>query len=130
MLLHDTLVDGDGIPTPRVIYRNSDNTKRLIAFHLERAKEAMAASGAYDTSSTELMRDCGWHLMGTCRMGEDPERSIVDQWGRAHEVPNLYIFDASVFVTSSGFNPTATICAIALRCLHHLIENRYDTEVA
>jgi choline dehydrogenase-like flavoprotein len=55
---------------------------------------------------------------------------VVDQWGRAHEVPNLYVYDGSVFVTSSGFNPTGTICAIALRSVKHLIAQRRNQKVA
>ena len=65
------------------------------------------------------MRDCGWHLMGTARMGADPTTSVVDQWGRAHDVPNLFIYDGSVFVTSSGFNPTGTI-------MRHRLARRQD----
>jgi choline dehydrogenase-like flavoprotein len=56
----------------------------------------------------------GWHLMGTARMGADPERSVVNGWGRSHDVKNLFIVDGSVFVTSGGVNPTSTIQAIAL----------------
>ena len=128
VVLDPTLTDSDGNPAPKVIYRNSENTRRMLDFHLARAQEAMDAAGAYETSTTQLMRDCGWHLMGTCRMGNDPARSVVDQWGRSHDVPNLYIFDGSTFVTSSGFNPTATISAVALRCVHHMIETRGDME--
>lgn len=124
VVLDATLTDGSGHPAPKVVYRNSENTRKLLDFHLARAKEAMEAAGAYEMTKTELMRDCGWHLMGTCRMGEDPETSVVDQYGRAHDVPNLYIYDGSVFVTSSGFNPTATICAVALRCAMQMIEER------
>ena len=108
----------------------SENTRRLIDFHLDRAKEATLAAGAVDMSITPLMRDCGWHLMGTCRMGANPAKSVVDQYGRAHDVPNLFIYDGSVFVTSSGFNPTGTITAIALRSVKNLIANRRDQKVA
>jgi choline dehydrogenase-like flavoprotein len=121
--LDDDLVDGNGV-------RTSENTRKLLAFHLERAVEALTASGAYETTSTSLMRDCGWHLLGTCRMGTDPERSVVDPWCRAHDVSNLYIMDGSVFVTSAGLNPTATICALALRAVHHMIEHRAAVEAA
>ncbi len=62
-------------------------------------------------------------------MGEDPARSVVDQWGGAHDVPNLYIYDGSVFPTSAGANPTATLAAVALRCVKHLIETRRTQEV-
>ncbi|GAB5471160.1 MAG: GMC family oxidoreductase [Rhodospirillales bacterium] len=130
VVLDEGLTDSDGVPAPKLIYKNSENTEKLIDFHLARAKEAMEASGAVETAETRLMRDCGWHLMGTARMGSDPARSVIDQWGRAHDVPNLYVFDGSTFVTSSGFNPTATIIAIALRSTHHMIENRRDLKVA
>jgi choline dehydrogenase-like flavoprotein len=63
-------------------------------------------------------------------MGDDPGRSVVNQWGQAHDVPNLYIMDGSVFVTSSGFNPTGTICAIALRSVKRLIKERRNQKVA
>ena len=47
-------------------------------------------------------------------MGNDPERSVVNGWGRSHDVKNLFIVDGSVFVTSGGVNPTSSIQAIAL----------------
>jgi choline dehydrogenase-like flavoprotein len=62
-------------------------------------------------------------------MGDNPARSVVDQWGGAHDVPNLYIYDGSVFPTSAGANPTATVAAVALRCVQHLIETRRTQEV-
>ncbi|MFP6639652.1 MAG: GMC family oxidoreductase, partial [Myxococcota bacterium] len=56
----------------------------------------------------------GWHLMGTARMGKNPENSVVNEWGRAHDVPNLFVIDGSVFVTAAAVNPTHTIQALAL----------------
>jgi choline dehydrogenase-like flavoprotein len=95
-----------------------------------RVHEAHEAAGAIKTSTTRLLRDCGWHLLGTARIGEDPRDSVVDQWGRAHDVPNLYVVDGSVFVTSSGLNPTATIAALALRTADHLAAERANQPVA
>ena len=60
------------------------------------------------------LADGGWHLMGTARMGTDPQRSVVNEWGRSHDVKNLFIVDGSIFVTSAGVNPTRTIQALAL----------------
>ena len=60
------------------------------------------------------MLNAGWHLMGTARMGTDPERSVVNEWGRSHDVKNLFIVDGSIWVTSGGVNPTSTIQALAL----------------
>ena len=47
-------------------------------------------------------------------MGTDPEKSVVNPWGRTHDVKNLFIIDGSVFVTAGAVNPTSTIQAIAL----------------
>ncbi len=55
------------------------------------------------------------HIMGTARMGEDPNTSVVDPLGRLHELDNVHVADGSVFVSSGGFNPTLTIMALALR---------------
>jgi choline dehydrogenase-like flavoprotein len=129
VVLDPVLTDGDGIPAPKIVYTSSENTSKLIDFHVDRAVEAHQASGALTISTTKLMRDCGWHLLGTARMGNDPATSVIDQWGRAHDVPNLYIIDGSTFVTSSGVNPTATIMAIALRSVEHLIATRRDQTV-
>ncbi|MEE1557199.1 MAG: GMC family oxidoreductase, partial [Alphaproteobacteria bacterium] len=56
----------------------------------------------------------GWHLLGTARMGTDPRTSVVNEWGRSHDVKNLFVVDGSIFVTSAGVNPTRTIQALAL----------------
>jgi choline dehydrogenase-like flavoprotein len=55
------------------------------------------------------------HMLGTCRMGRDPAASVVNADCRAHEVPNLFICDGSVFPTSTAVNPSLTIEAIAAR---------------
>ena len=60
------------------------------------------------------------HIMGTARMGDDPETSVVDRFGRMHELDNVHIADGSVFTTSGGFNPTLTIMALALRAARHI----------
>jgi len=50
-----------------------------------------------------------------------PATSVVDRFGRCHDVPNLFIIDGSVMVTGSALNPTATIVALALRATRELI---------
>jgi choline dehydrogenase-like flavoprotein len=112
--LDPSLVDSDGIPAPKISYRLSDNSQKMLAHGLARAEEVMAAAGAKSTSSTGVLRDAGWHLLGTARMGNDPERSVVNSWGRSHDVKNVFIVDGSIFVTAGGVNPTSTIQALAL----------------
>jgi len=112
--LDPVLVDSHGIPAPRVTYHLSDNSRRMLAHAVERAKEVLEAAGAARIISAPLMREAGWHLMGTARMGRDPRTSVVNEWGQAHDVKNLFIVDGSIFVTAGGVNPTSTIQALAL----------------
>ena len=81
---------------------------------IARAKEILAAAGATNVGVQSPILNGGWHLLGTARMGTDPERSVVNEWGRCHDVKNLFIVDGSIFVTSGGVNPTCTIQALAL----------------
>ncbi len=127
--LDRTLVDAHGIPAPKVTYRTSENSDRLLAFHTARARESLEAAGAYETIVAPLLRGTGWHLLGTARMGDDPATSVVDRFGRAHDVANLYIVDGSIFPTSGGVNPTPTIAALALRTAEHLLAERYHQVV-
>jgi choline dehydrogenase-like flavoprotein len=114
------LADSDGIPAPLVRYRLSDNSERILAYGVARAREALEAAGARQVLALNPMRPSGWHLLGTCRMGDHPMGSVVDGFCRSHDVPNLYIVDGSVFVTSAAVNPTSTIQAIALRAADHI----------
>jgi choline dehydrogenase-like flavoprotein len=123
------LTDSDGIPAPKIQYRISENSHRILDFHLARAREAMEAAGALETVSS-LVADTGWHLLGTARMGTDPRTSVVDAWGRAHDVPNLCLIDGSIFTTGAGLNPTATICALALRNVEKIIADRRNMKTA
>jgi choline dehydrogenase-like flavoprotein len=129
VVLDPVLKDANGIPAPKLIYRMSENSHRLLAFHLARAKESLEAAGATEVVIAPLIRETGWHILGTCKMGTDPATSVVDQWGRCHDVPNLFIYDGSIWPTSSGMNPTATIAALALWCAEHLVEQRRTQKV-
>jgi choline dehydrogenase-like flavoprotein len=86
----------------------------MLAHAVARGTEILKAAGAWDVSTEAPLAVGGWHLMGTARMGTDPTRSVVNEWGRSHDVKNLFIIDGSVFVTSAGVNPTSTIQALAL----------------
>jgi choline dehydrogenase-like flavoprotein len=123
------LTDSDGVPAPRIAYRLSPESKQLLDFHIARATEAHQAAGASETFVVDWMPESGAHLLGTTRMGESPATSVVDSDCRAHDVPNLFIVDGSVFVCGGAVNPTATICALALRAAEQLIEAASDQRI-
>ncbi len=113
--LDPSLTDDDGIPAPRINYRISSNTKKMLSHGIKKAEEVMYAAGATKTFCFAPVKSAGWHLMGTARMGLDPMSSVVNEWGQSHDVPNLFIADSSIFVTSGAVNPAATIQALALK---------------
>lgn len=112
--LDPQLKDPDGVPAPKIDYTLSENSRRMLDFAVERGTEVLKAAGATDVMTESPIGVGGWHLMGTTRMGTDPSRSVVNEWGRAHDARNLFIVDGSIFVTSAGVNPTRTIQALAL----------------
>jgi choline dehydrogenase-like flavoprotein len=116
--------DSDGIPAVKVRYRMSENSRRLIHFQVEHAAQAFREAGAIEVDTDEGTTSGNPHLLGTARMGTSPRDSVVDQWGQTHDVPNLYVIDASVFVTAGAANPSNTISALAKRNVSHLIEQR------
>ena len=112
--LDASLTDAHGIPAPKIHYALSDNSKKMLSHGLKQGRLAMRAAGAKKTSGFGPVRAAGWHLMGTAKMGLDPQQSVVDARGRSHDVPNLFVVDSSIFVTSGGVNPTSTMQALAL----------------
>src|SRR5262249_17840294 len=96
--LDPPLTDTDGIPAPRIVSRLGENSRKMLAHAVARGEEVLRAAGATRTFVESPLRLAGWHLMGTARMGIDPERSVVNPWGRCHDVRNLFIIDGSIFV--------------------------------
>jgi choline dehydrogenase-like flavoprotein len=112
--LDPVLKDSNGVPAPKISYKLSENSLRMLDFAVKRGEDVMRAAGARRIEVESPMPYAGWHLMGTARMGVDPSKSVTNEWGRCHDVRNLFIIDGSIFVTSAAVNPTSTIQAIAL----------------
>lgn len=119
--------DRFGAPGVHVRYQMHDNTKKMMIHGMSRGRELMAAAGAIRSSAIGPVRNTGWHLLGTARMGDDPRRSVVDAEGRVHDTENLYVADSSVFVTGSCVNPANTIQAVALYLADRMDEHVRST---
>jgi choline dehydrogenase-like flavoprotein len=120
VVLDPQLTDSDGIPAPQVIYTLSENSRKMLAHGVARATDVLQAAGAVEVQVNPLLRPAGWHLMGTARMGTHRANSVVDAYGRCHDVPNLFIIDGSILVTGAAVNPTSTIQALALYIADHI----------
>jgi choline dehydrogenase-like flavoprotein len=112
--LDPVLKDGHGISAPRIDYTISGNTARMMEHGIARASEILGTAGAKYIGCSRTLLNSPGHLLGTARMGLNAARSVVNEWGRCHDVKNLFIVDGSIWVTSGGVNPTSTIQALAL----------------
>ena len=104
-------VDQHGLRIPRVTYAFSENDRRIQEHATDYMSEMLQAAGGKDIWSSEDTS----HLMGSCRMGDDPATSVVNVDGRSWDIRNLWICDGSLFCTSGGVNPSLTIQALACR---------------
>jgi choline dehydrogenase-like flavoprotein len=112
--LDPDLVDSNGIPAPLINYTLGSNSQKMLKHAGERSREVLEAAGAVFVTPPITQGIASGHAMGTTRMGVNPDRSVVNEWGRSHDVKNLFIADSSLFVTAGGVNPTSTLQALAL----------------
>lgn len=113
--------DAHGRPAVRITYRDHKDDLAMAAFLQDRGSEILDAAGAISTVHEPVVaQNLLTHLLGTCRMGDDPATSVVDRYHRSHEVSNLFICDGSSLVTSGRGQPTLTIQALAFRAAEHI----------
>jgi choline dehydrogenase-like flavoprotein len=109
--------DRFGLPVAKVSFNLHDNDKKMTEFGKNKVMEVMWAAGA-----REVVQEARYaHLVGAARMGEDPRSSVVDKYGRTHDIGNLFICDGSVMPTQGSANPGLTIQALAARTADYLI---------
>jgi choline dehydrogenase-like flavoprotein len=114
--LDPVLRDKWGRPALRTTYSDHPDDLRMMQFLQDRAREILDAAGAEKVWAPPVTpQTLTAHLLGTCRMGDDPRDSVVDSNHRTHDVPNLFLCDGSSMVTSGRGQPTMTIQALAFR---------------
>jgi len=82
-----------------------------------------ASGGEYTGHGEPEMPGYSLHETGTCRMGNDPKRFVTNRFGQTHDVPNLYVCDASVFLNCTDKTTTISVLAFSLRTSEYLVEN-------
>ncbi len=113
--------DAWGLPAVRITHDHHPDDIATMKWLLDREYELFEAMGAKKVWAAPVEAfDTNRHLMGTCRMGLDPARSVVNQYSQSHDVRNLFVVDGSNFVTSARQQPTATIQALAYRAAEYM----------
>ncbi len=111
-----------GLPVARITYENHAWELAARDFYAPKQRAILQAAGAQFAFMEPLeVPPTSHHLMGTLRMGSDPAASVCDAFGKLHDLENVYCADGGVFPTSSGFNPTLTIQALALRAAGNIV---------
>ena len=118
--LHESEKDQYGLPIPCLHLDDHPNDFALKNYSLKKLGEVYDAAGARRMREGPTLPSS--HNLGTCRMSTSPESGVVDPWGRAHEVANLFVSDGSQFPSSMGGNPTLTIVALAIRQAEFIAE--------
>ena len=100
----------------RVTYTDHPDDLAMMTFLQDRGREILEAAGAEKVWAPPVVpQTLTAHLLGTCRMGNDPRESVIDSNHRTHDVQNLFLCDGSSMVTSGRGQPTMTIQALAFR---------------
>jgi gluconate 2-dehydrogenase alpha chain len=114
--LDPTTKDPYGTPVLRITFSTQEQEKLRFDYINQKAVQLLKEAGASETWTNPFFPFMvNSHAYGTTRMGNDPSTSVVDKWMMSHEVPNLAILGGSTFPTSTGYNPTHTIEALAWR---------------
>lgn len=109
--------DQFGLRVAHISFNLHHNDKKLIKAAKEKTMEVMRAAGA-----TEVVQESRYaHLVGAARMGDDPAASVVDRFGRTHDIANLFICDGSILPTQGSANPGLTTQALAARTADYLV---------
>jgi choline dehydrogenase-like flavoprotein len=109
--------DQFGIRVAKVTFSLHDNDRKLIEYGKNKVVEVMSAAGA-----KEVVQEARYaHLVGAARMGDDRSSSVVDRYGRSHDIGNLFICDGSILPTQGSANPGLTIQALAARSADYII---------
>ena len=116
--LHATEKDEHGMPIPNVHYDDHKNDVAMRNHAYNAGRKIYEAVGARKVVETPPYPST--HNLGTARMSEKARDGVVNRWGQAHDVPNLFVSDGSQFTTGAAENPTLTIVALAIRQAEYL----------
>lgn len=111
-----------GVPLPHIHYRVDDYSRKGMRQAQQDHDEIFAHMQASDIHHATDFFGAG-HIMGTCRMGADPDQAVVDAQLCSHDHRNLYILGSSVFPTGGTANPTLTIAALSLRAVDGVLKS-------
>jgi choline dehydrogenase-like flavoprotein len=140
--IHPSRKDAWGISVPHVRLAYRDNEWKMLADQKQSLQEMMAAAGlkqaewgstrrqrlvlrhlsrAISYDDAVLLPGSAIHECGGAPMGSDPKNSVLNDFNRCWDIPNVFVTDASSFVTCPAVNLTNTIMALTARACDHIV---------
>jgi len=122
--INKDVVDDYGIPVLHIEARDGENEKNLRKDAADTIEEVFHDAGWEMICKTDKVNPPGYsiHEVGTCRMGDDPKKSVLNKWCQSHDIKNLFVVDGASFVTAGWQNPTMTILSLSMRASEYLAE--------
>ncbi len=118
--LNTGVLDQWGQPVPNVHFDDHPNDERMREHAWKQGEAVFEACGAVNTYRTPPYPST--HNLGTCRMSERSGDGVVNRWGQAHDIKNLFVSDGSQFTSGAAANPTLTIVALAIRQAEYIAD--------
>jgi gluconate 2-dehydrogenase alpha chain len=117
-----------GQPLLRITYDFRENDYRLYEYLAQRCAEIARAMNPTEMSVTDELEPYSiapyqsTHNTGGAIMGDQPDNSVTDSYGRVWDTPNVFVTGATLYPQNPGMNPTETLCALAYRTADYLNE--------
>lgn len=114
-----------GVPALRFHFQWGPNELLMWEHSKQVCAEVLKAAGGEYWGAGEQPQTPGYsqHETGTCRFGNDPKKFVTNRWGQTHDVPNLYVCDASIFPFCTDKTTTISILVFTLRTCEYLVES-------
>ena len=122
VLIDKDKVDAWDIPVLHISAQYTDNEYNMASDAVDVSTHLAESAGFEVLSRNAIPNPPGYsiHEVGTCRMGDDPKRSVLNRWNQSHDHKNLFVVDGAAFVSAGWQNPTMTISALSMRASEHL----------
>jgi choline dehydrogenase-like flavoprotein len=129
--IDNQVTDRWGIPVLHVEARDSENERNLRKDAADTIEEWFHQAGWEIIAKTDQVNPPGYsiHEVGTCRMGNDPKRSVLNKWCQSHDIKNLFVVDGASFVTCGWQNPTMTILSLSMRASEYLARQMQERTI-
>lgn len=116
--------DAWGIPVLHVETKYTDNEFNMATDAVDTMCEVAQNAGFEVLAKNKMPNPPGYsiHEVGTCRMGDDPKKSVLNRWSQSHDHKNLWVVDGAGFTSCGWQNPTMTILALSMRASERLAD--------